>query len=177
MLFKALDIQYLYMYYKVVKSGKKWRPPLNGFSGKYYNSLDPKGRVMIPASFRNLIQQNYGSKVYVTTAAFDKCLLVYPAPLWYELVDKIRALPQMKKSVRFLMRRVVASAHECELDRQGRLLIPAPLRRDADIDGELVVVGQIDRIEIWSREEWDREVDIDRIDREAYEEELAELGF
>ncbi len=147
------------------------------FSGKYYNSLDPKGRVMIPASFRNLINQHYGSKLYVTTAAFDRCLLVYPAPLWEEFVEKVRALPQMKKSVRYLMRRVVASAHECELDRQGRLLIPAPLRQDASIDGEVVVVGQIDKIEIWSRKEWDKEVALENIDREAYEEELASLGL
>jgi len=165
------------VYYKVVKSGKKWRIFLNGFSGKYYNSVDPKGRIMIPAPFRSIIQQNYGSKLYVTTAAFDKCLLIYPAPLWYEFVQRIKGLPQMKRSVRFLMRRVVASAHECELDRQGRLLIPAPLRKDAMIDGEIVVVGQIDRIEVWSREEWNKEVDIENIDREAYEEELASLGL
>jgi MraZ protein len=161
----------------VVKGGRKWRALVPGFSGKYYNSVDSKGRVIIPAPFRNILLSNYSTRLFVTNAAFDKCLLIYPAEEWQRFVEKVRQLPQMKRSVRWVMRRVVASAHECELDKQGRLLVPSALREDAGLNGEIVVVGQIDKIELWSREEWDKEMDLAKVDRESYEEELALLGL
>jgi len=148
-----------------------------GFSGKYYYSVDPKGRVMIPAPYRSILLSNYSSKLYVTTAAFDKCLYIYPFEEWQRFEERVRALPQMKESVRWLMRRVVASAHECEMDRQGRILIPASLRADTDINGEVAVVGQVDKMELWNKDEWDKVVDPSKIDRKAFEEELASLGI
>ncbi|NOZ26139.1 MAG: division/cell wall cluster transcriptional repressor MraZ [Nitrospirae bacterium] len=148
-----------------------------GFSGKYYYSVDPKGRVMIPAPYRSILLSNYSSKLYITTAAFDKCLLIYPFEEWQRFEEKIRSLPQMKESVRWLMRRVVASAHECEMDKQGRILIPASLRADTDINGEVAVVGQVDKMELWNKDEWDKVVDPLTIDRKALEEELASLGI
>ncbi len=147
------------------------------FSGKYYCTVDSKGRVMIPARFRAILQNYYSEKLYIANALFDKCLLLYPIEQWQRFAEKVKSLPQTKKSVRLLKRRVIASAQECELDRQGRLLIPSALRADADINGELVVVGQIEKMEIWNRKEWDAAVDISSIDRDAYEEELAELGL
>lgn len=148
-----------------------------GFSGKYYNTVDSKGRVMVPASFRSILQSNYSNKLYVTNAAFDRCLLIYPLEEWQRFEEKVRALPQMKESVRYLMRRVIASAHECELDKQGRLLIPVSLREDANINGEIVVVGQIDKIELWNRQEWEAVIDPTKVDRKAFEEDLASLGI
>jgi len=149
-----------------------------GFSGKYYYTVDPKGRIMIPVPFRSVLLNNYGSRLlYITSAAFDKCLHIYPVDEWQNFEEKVRGLPQMKESVRFLKRRVVASAQECELDKQGRILVPASHRADANINGEVVVVGQIDKIELWNREEWEAVVDPERIDRKAFEEELAELGI
>ncbi|RMG69332.1 MAG: division/cell wall cluster transcriptional repressor MraZ [Nitrospirae bacterium] len=132
---------------------------------------------MIPARFRAILQNYYSEKLYIANALFDKCLLLYPIEQWQRFAEKVKSLPQTKKSVRLLKRRVIASAQECELDRQGRLLIPSALRADADINGELVVVGQIEKMEIWNRKEWDAAVDISSIDRDAYEEELAELGL
>ena len=148
-----------------------------GFSGKYYYSVDSKGRVMIPAPFRAILQSNYGNKLYITNAMFDKCLLLYPIDEWQRVEEKVRSLPQHNRSVRLYMRRVIASAQECELDKQGRLLIPSSLREDAKINGEVVVVGQIDKIELWNKKEWDKAIDISEIDREAFEKELAELGL
>ncbi|GMT46920.1 MAG: division/cell wall cluster transcriptional repressor MraZ [Nitrospirota bacterium] len=148
-----------------------------GFSGKYYYSVDPKGRVMIPAPYRSILLSNYSPKLYVTTAAFDKCLYLYPFEEWQRFEERVRSLPQMKESVRWLMRRVVASAHECEMDRQGRILIPASLRTDTDINGEVAVVGQFDKMELWNKKEWDKVVNPAKIDRKVMEEELASLGM
>lgn len=148
-----------------------------GFLGKYYYSVDPKGRIMIPAPYRYILLANYSSKLYITTAVFDKCLCLYPFEEWQKFEERVRSLPQMKKSVKWLMRSVVASAHECEMDRQGRILIPASLRTDCDINGEVAVVGQFDKIEMWNKKEWDKVANPAKLDRDAMAEELASLGM
>lgn len=147
------------------------------FSGKFYYNLDEKGRLIIPASFREIISSHYGPRLYLTNAPFDRCLNLYPQEEWQRLLDKVRTLPKSYEEVRFFMRRVIASAIECELDRQGRLLIPAPYREDAGIEGEVVVVGVVDRIEIWARPEWDKVVDPSKINIQTAMERLAGLGL
>ncbi len=149
-----------------------------GFSGKYYHNVDSKGRLMLPSELRTILHKNYNNNtVYITLSATDKCLHIYPLEEWQRLQEKVRNLPPSKKSVKYFKRRVIASAHECELDRQGRVLIPVELREDAKINGETVVVGQIDKIEIWNRAEWDKLFDPEEVDIEAYEAELAEMGL
>lgn len=147
------------------------------FSGKYYYTIDPKGRIIIPASFREIISSNYNSKLYIVNAAFDKCLHLYPQEEWIRLEEKVRQLPKMKEEVRFFMRRVIASAQEVELDKQGRVLIPAAHREDAGLDADIVIVGQIEKIELWDRKEWDIVVDPARIDKREAEERLASYGL
>lgn len=148
-----------------------------GFSGKHYYTVDEKGRLMIPAPFREIFSTQYSSRLYITNAAFDLCLHIYPYEEWVRLEEKVRGLPKMLEEVRFFMRRVIASAQECSFDKQGRLLIPAAQRQDAGIKGDVVIVGQLDRIEIWDRKEWDSIVDPARIDRKAAEERLAAYGL
>ncbi len=149
-----------------------------GFLSKFYQKVDEKGRLLIPSKLRSILQKNYNSNtLYITLAAFDKCLHVYPLEEWQKLEEKVRGLPRSKKSVKYFTRRVIASAHECELDKQGRILIPADLREDANINGEITIVGSIDKIELWNRTEWDRVQDPANIDAEAYEAELAEMGL
>lgn len=157
----------------MVKSGGK----LPAFSGKYYYSLDPKGRIIIPAPFREIISSNYNPKLYIVNAAFDKCLHVYPQEEWNNLEEKVRQLPKMQEEVRFFMRRVIASAQEVELDKQGRILVPASLREDAGLNSEIAIVGQIEKIELWDRKEWDAVVDPSRIDQKTVEEKLAAYGL
>ncbi len=132
---------------------------------------------MIPAPFREILTTHYSSRLYITNAAFDRCLHLYPYEEWVKLEDKVRALPKMLEEVRFFMRRVVASAQECSFDKQGRLLIPAAQREDAGIHGETVIVGQIEKIEIWNRKEWDSVCDLSSIDRKTVEERLATYGL
>jgi MraZ protein len=147
------------------------------FSGKYYYTVDPKGRIIIPAPFRDIITNHYSTKLFITNAAVDQCLNIYPAEEWSRLNDKVRTKPGSDKYVKFFMRRVIASAVEAELDKQGRILIPAALREDAKINSNIVIVGQVDRIDLWDRHEWDKLVDLSQIDRQAMEEGLAALGF
>lgn len=147
------------------------------FSGKYYYTLDPKGRLIIPSSFREIISSNYNSTLFVVNALFDKCLHIYPQEEWTRFEEKVRVLPGMLEEVRFLKRRVIASAQEIELDKQGRVLIPATHREDAGLASDIVIVGQIDKLELWDRKEWDSVVDPSRVDRKAVEEKLAAYGL
>jgi len=150
---------------------------MQAFSGKHYYTVDEKGRLMIPAPFREILSAHYSSKLYITNAAFDRCLHIYPYEEWVKLEEKVRGLPRMIEEVRFFMRRVIASAQECSFDKQGRLLIPAAQREDSGIKGDVVIVGQIEKIEIWDRKEWDGVVDLSSIDRKAVEERLAAFGL
>jgi len=157
----------------VVESGGN----VPGFSGKYYYTLDQKGRLIIPAPFREILASNYTSRLIFTNDAFDRCLNAYPVDEWGALMEKVKAMPQTLDSVRYFMRRVIGSAIECEIDRQGRVLIPSALRIDSGLDSEVVVLGQGNRIEIWNKDELERVADPEKIDRQSYKEELSNLGL
>lgn len=147
------------------------------FSGKYYYTVDTKGRIIIPAPFREIITSNYSSKLYITNAPFDNCLYIYPMEEWNKLQDQVRTKPRSDEAIRFFLRRVIASAVEIEMDKQGRVLVPAALREDASINSNVVMAGQIERIELWDRNEWDTLFDPAKIDRKTIEEKLAAFGL
>lgn len=147
------------------------------FSGKYYYTLDPKGRLIIPAPFREIISSNYNPKLYMVNAAFDNCLHIYPQEEWQKLEDKVRLLPSMDDAVKYFKRKVIASAQEVELDKQGRVLVPASLREDAGLHSDIAIVGQIDRIDLWDRKEWDLVTDASKVDRKAVEAKLTGFGL
>jgi MraZ protein len=157
----------------VVESGGN----VPAFSGKYYYTLDPKGRIIIPAPFREIISSNYSPKLYIVNAAFDKCLNIYPQEEWNRLEEKVRQLPKMQNEVRYFMRKVIASAQEVDLDKQGRILVPAAHREDLGLNSDIVIVGQIEKIELWDRKEWDAVVDPAQVDQRAVEEKLASYGL
>jgi MraZ protein len=161
----------------VVESGRKWEDLMPSFSGKYYYAVDTKGRIIVPAPFREIISTNYSTKLYITNAPVDQCLCIYPMEEWSRLQDKVRTKPSSDKHMKFFMRRVIASAVEVDLDKQGRILIPASLREDAKVNSNVVIVGQVDRIELWDRDEWDKLVDLSKIDKGSMEDGLAALGF
>jgi len=150
---------------------------MSAFSGKYYYTIDPKGRVIIPSPFREIISTNYNTKLYITNDVFDKCLHVYPQEEWSRLEEKVRPLPKSQEEVKCFMRRVIASAQEVELDKQGRILVPAAHREDAGLNTDIVIVGQIDKIELWDRKEWDDVNDPSRLDKKVVAEKLAAYGL
>ena len=147
------------------------------FTGKYYYVVDPKGRIIIPSPLRKIIFDNYNTKLFVANALFDRCLHIYPQEEWTKLEEKVRSLSQVDPNVKIFKRNVIASATECELDKQGRVLIPAALREDVGINGDIVIVGQIDKIELWNRKEWDVVTDLSGVDQQAVEGKLADYGL
>jgi MraZ protein len=157
----------------VVESGGM----MPAFSGKYYNSVDLKGRIIVPAPFREIISTNYSSKLFITNAPFDRCLYIYPLEEWNRLHDQVRTKPRSDEAIRFFLRRVIASAVEVGLDKQGRILIPVALREDANINTNVVLAGQIEKIELWDRNEWDSLFDPARIDKKSIEDKLTAYGI
>ncbi len=147
------------------------------FSGKYYYVVDSKGRIIIPAPFREIISSNYSSKLYITNAPFDRCLYIYPLEEWNRLQEQVRTKPRSDEAIRFFLRRVIASAVEIEMDKHGRVLIPAALREDANVNTNVVMAGQIERIEVWDRNEWDILFDLAKIDKRFIEEKLTSYGL
>ena len=147
------------------------------FSGKYYYTLDPKGRVIIPAPFREIISSNYNPKLYVVNDIFDNCLHIYPQEEWSKLEEKVRTLPKMDEDVKLFIRKVIGSAQEVEIDKQGRILVSAAQREDAGLNSDIVIVGQLDKIDLWDRKEWDSVNDLSRIDKKATAEKLAAYGL
>jgi MraZ protein len=110
--------------------------------------------VSVPSRFRELLAERYEGKL-VLTMDFDKCIMVYPLEEWERVEEKIKSLPQSQKEVKDYTRFVFSNAAECELDKQGRILIPPPLREGARISKSVIVVGILNKMEIWDKGAWD----------------------
>jgi MraZ protein len=135
----------------VVKSGVKWWEGVASmFMGEYQHSIDDKGRMIIPAKFR----EDLGS-TFVITRGLDQCLFVYPKAEWSILEQKLKSLPLMKADARAFTRFFFSGATECELDKQGRVNIPNTLVDHAKLAKDCVVLGVSNRVEVWSKEIWD----------------------
>lgn len=119
------------------------------FIGEYQNSIDAKGRIIIPAKFRDGLGYQF-----ILTKGLDDCLFIYPMSEWDKFEQKLAELPLSSKEARSFVRYFFASAVECEADKQGRLTIPSHLREYAKINKELVTIGVMNRVEIWSKESW-----------------------
>jgi len=121
--------------------------------GTYRYKIDPKGRLPVPAPFRRALAAGGVSRLVVTL--LDQCLVAYSPAEWSRLEAQLASLPAFSKSVRTLSRLLTSRAADCALDSQGRVLLPPPLRTAAGLGREAVVVGVLNRIEIWAPETWD----------------------
>lgn len=119
------------------------------FLGRHQHNLDAKGRLAIPARFRDALKDGL-----VLTRGIDRCLALYPMDVWVSLADKISALPMTDPDARTFRRMVFAEAVDLTLDGQGRILVPPELRRYAGLEREAYVIGVHTSIEIWSPERW-----------------------
>ncbi|HWQ71063.1 MAG TPA: division/cell wall cluster transcriptional repressor MraZ [Desulfitobacteriaceae bacterium] len=119
------------------------------FMGEYLHTIDGKGRVFIPAKFREALGVRF-----IATKGLDHCLFVYPMSEWTALEQKLRALPFTQQDVRAFVRFFFSGAAECEIDKQGRILLPANLREYAQLAKDVVLVGVSTRVEIWSQTLW-----------------------
>lgn len=120
------------------------------FMGEFQHNIDAKGRMIVPAKFRDEL----GSR-FVVTRGLDQCLFIYPMPEWEEVEKKLKQLPLTKKDARSFTRFFFSGAVECEIDKQGRINIPQPLRNYAGLEKECVVIGVSSRVELWAKDTWD----------------------
>lgn len=140
--------------------------------GEYTHSMDAKGRVSLPADFRVVLGDSF-----VITKGLDNCLFVYDLGEWQRLSEKLAKLPISKAEVRSFVRFFFAGARKTECDKQGRFLVPANLRSYAKLDKEAVLIGVSNRVEIWSRTEWERYSDAVSPAVTEIAETLTELGI
>lgn len=119
------------------------------FVGHYMHSIDEKGRLSLPAKFRERLGPSF-----VTTHGLDGCLFVYPMTEWESISGRLRDLSTTKSNARAFARLFFANAQECECDKQGRVNIPLHQREYAALSGETVIIGANSRVEIWSSENW-----------------------
>ena len=124
------------------------------FMGEYHHNLDEKGRLIIPAKFRDTL----GNK-FIITRGIEKCLYIYSLSDWNKIVQKLNTLPFTKKDARTFIRSFFSGAAECEVDRQGRINITSPLVGHAGLTKECVIIGANDRIEIWDYDNWNNFLD------------------
>ncbi|MBM7571726.1 MraZ protein [Aquibacillus albus] len=118
--------------------------------GEFQHNIDTKGRIIVPAKFREGL-----GDIFVLTRGLDQCLFAYPMNEWRILEEKLKKLPLTKKDARAFTRFFFSGAVECEVDKQGRINIPAPLRKYAQLEKECVVIGVSNRIEFWANDEWE----------------------
>ena len=122
------------------------------FKGTYQHRIDPKGRLPIPAAFRRAL----GDAPSVVATVLDQCLAVYPASEWARLEAQLAALPAFSRQVKALTRLLTSRAVDCEIDVQGRILLPLPLRQAVELDRDATVIGVLNRFEVWSPDVWTR---------------------
>jgi MraZ protein len=146
------------------------------FRGRYEHSVDEKGRTSIPAKFREILAAQYDDRLIVTNH-FDACLVAYPYAEWLAFEEKVRQKPKFDESLIALKRFYIGGAVECPIDRLGRIVLPLPLREHAAMNAEIVWVGQVDTIEIWAKEQWEKEAGAAKEQVKALRRGLSDLGL
>ncbi|WP_461515809.1 division/cell wall cluster transcriptional repressor MraZ [Porticoccus sp.] len=124
------------------------------FRGSSEINMDAKGRMAIPARYRDDIDSSCGGALIATIDVQDKCLLIYPLQEWEKIEAQIAQLPTFNPTTRKLQRILIGHAREMDLDGNGRILIPPELRQYAQLDKKVILVGQRHRLELWSEENW-----------------------
>lgn len=142
------------------------------FLGEYNHTIDTKGRLIVPAKFRELL-----GNVFIITKGLDGCLYLYPNKEWEEFEKKMSELPIGKSDIRKMVRFFLSSATQVELDKQGRILVPQPHRTFAELDKDVLFAGVGKKIEIWSKEKWQECATFDSDDMSDVAERMADLGI
>ena len=147
------------------------------FRGSSFHTIDNKGRLIIPARFRQFIKSEEGDGVMISR--MDSCLVAYPFKEWRSLENKILSLAETSENMRRFRRVFIGGAFECACDKQDRILIPQSLRQYADLDKEIVLVGVLEHFEIWARQKWEQEnIALEKdFKKEEVRNEIAKLGL
>ncbi len=142
------------------------------FLGEYQHALDNKGRITIPARFRELLGERF-----VATKGLDNCIFLYPLDEWKTIEEKLHALPLTRADARSFVRFFFSGASELELDKQGRTVLSGNLRNYAQIEKDVAVIGVGARIEIWSLDKWERYNESAAASYEEIAEQMVDLGI
>jgi mraZ protein len=124
------------------------------FRGQFAHSIDAKGRVAVPSRFREVLAGAGEQRLVITPALFDPCMHVYPLRAWEEFEAKVAQLKQFDPHAIRLRRMYVSAAVDCELDKQGRLLVPPQLREHASLSKDVLWAGIGNKAELWASERW-----------------------
>jgi MraZ protein len=149
------------------------------FRGRYEHAIDGKGRTSLPSRFREALAGSGESRLILTTG-LEACVVAYPLPEWTAFEARLARLPQFDESVTTLRRIYMSGAVECDVDKLGRILIPATLRKHADLTRELLWVGMGPHLELWDLQRYEtlrNDVLGDPEKRQAMAKRLAELGL
>jgi len=149
----------------VENSGEKW--VIIMFMGEYHHTLDEKGRITIPSKIRYDLGEEF-----IMTRGLDNCLFIYPKEAWNNIISKYKDLPNTKDARNF-MRFFLSGAITCTFDKQGRINIPIPLTAYAGLIKECIIIGVDDRLEVWSKDAWEKFLDLN----EANMTEIADNLF
>ena len=142
------------------------------FIGEYEHSVDAKGRVIMPAKLREDI-----GETFIVTKGLDKCLFAYSKTEWANFEEKLKTLPLTNKNARDFVRFFLSGAVECEIDKQGRFLIPANLRTYSNLEKEIVIIGVGTRLEIWDKTAWATYSSEENISADEIAENMTMLGI
>lgn len=145
------------------------------FRGRYYHSIDEKGRIMLPARLCQVFTEKYDERMVITN--WDGCLLVFPYSEWIVIEEKVFQQSIIRKEVRAFQRLFMSGAVDCSFNAQRRVLIPPPLREYAKLEKEIVIAGMGRSIEIWNREMFEKELERSSQDVEAFSDYMADLGI
>jgi len=145
------------------------------FRGRYEHTIDTKGRISIPSKFREILNKEYDDRLVITN--FDHCLVAFPFEEWSLLEQKVGSFSLMRKDTSAFFRFFYSSAIDCAIDKQGRLLIPQTLREYANLQKDIVLVGEGKRIEIFAKERWLEEARKAEENFDQIRETLANLGI
>ncbi|WIO74847.1 division/cell wall cluster transcriptional repressor MraZ [Porticoccaceae bacterium LTM1] len=150
------------------------------FRGNNEINMDAKGRMAIPARYRDELASMCEGHLVVTIDTQERCLLIYPLPKWEEVEEQVAALPSLNPASRRFQRLLIGHARELELDGSGRILIPPELRKHAQMDKKVMLVGQRHRFELWSGELWEAKCEdmlADSADELAMSDEMLTLSL
>lgn len=151
------------------------------FRGASAISLDSKGRLAIPARYREMLMNQCGGRLVCTIDVASCCLMLYPLPEWEMIETKLQGLSSTNPQERSFKRLLIGHAADCEMDKNGRFLLPAPLRKYAKLDKSIMLVGQLNKFEIWAESAWHDQMEQDMAEHQAADmplsDNLLDLNF
>lgn len=145
---------------------------MSEFISQYFHSLDAKGRLIIPSKYREELDEEAR-----LTVGLDHCLFIFTGEDWKALVSKLNAIPLSNRNGRKFARYLLSNAFPCELDKQGRMVIPAVLREHAGLEKDVVLAGVGNRIEIWDKNAWAQSIAYDDEDMDEIAANMEDLGI